>query len=1134
MSAIAAIFGASITSAESSDQDRQAVIEALLKMPAPPPDWRAYLEKRKSTPPSKPAADAPIKELTNYWRTEPENEIPDEVTRKRLLEACEAAPEELDGVLSRLALDSPEVQERLKKLHDRLVGQRRAEDRYRIEALHDALMTHSMYFRDELVRRLFFPDDVTEPAFQEATKAFLNLDREGARQLFLKESTSSNQRRRVIALSALRQHFVADSSSETTTTWLNDLKRIATDRKATREVRQFALSAVMISPTPEIERWFLDLFRDASLDTVEEHTDSSTPLGNVVATKPDYWIPKVVAMVGNKNAAVHANAVHALIYFCRERSRADALRPLLPWLENPKWAPDPKEIHGRSTLIAMLDRVDLPEAVPGLLKLVESATEYDFVSAAEALAKYNARAAVEPLKRGLKREKDENLRRRITRALVALGGLTTAEMTEALKLYAIQISSESGRKEEEAASELGSNTTLDPRVSLGKELARSDLSDDKLCSALLSEADRLAGTSREAAELLRQFVAQWQTPSALKSIVDRLRSGNVTANWLKQVIAHRKQLARPLSEVGDLEGIALGVQAAITGDSSSIDSVLGKRDRFAQLSLLACARLERVDLPVEPIAQWLRSDDKLLARTADSYLEANDSPVAREQLWKAAPEDARILGARWYFDPGHFTFGAFDKTEKELRDAIRREKGVEAIYALLSEGYWGGNGQRALFVERGKTILRADDGNGRTRECAIADEEIKSVTDWLQHESIEDLPPFDAGAFDGIQWEFVRLTRDGGRRIFMNNPPEGAGAPRVEIERQPGPDPAIYGELTRRLKNLTERPMQVVYRTLNELPGFQLVHALENGEVTGIKNGNDHLLAGVRLPSEDATAWHRVSASGLSKDFELKKREEKPADEPDDYNAVEVVEGPFRGKKLVPIGVNKKREEGLWALAKDGKAELIAKGNFSRPVVCPGGEWIVVAKTPPGQSWAPPNGVVRIHLPDKRVIPIDLPPAENFDPLAWIAAHQRVLLSRQRDDPRLLPPRDKPDPNAGPENPEYHLLDPITGKLERVDGDFRPLRRLEGHDLQPTNKPNEFWAVIIENGDDPDPTAVLGKYSTRQFRFTEALRFPKTWFHSWDCVIDHPNHCAWIAVNGDLLRVHLPETDQDSSPPKSK
>jgi hypothetical protein len=56
------------------------------------------------------------------------------------------------------------------------------------------------------------------------------------------------------------------------------------------------------------------------------------------------------------------------------------------------------------------------------------------------------------------------------------------------------------------------------------------------------------------------------------------------------------------------------------------------------------------------------------------------------------------------------------RAEAELRQLIEQPNGPEEIYALLSEGTWGGVGQRALLVINDHTQFRCDDGNGRTRD----------------------------------------------------------------------------------------------------------------------------------------------------------------------------------------------------------------------------------------------------------------------------------------------------------------------------------------------------------------------------------------------------------------------------------
>lgn len=1124
--ALAVAAGSASAQPDPKMLQQEAVIDALLKQPAPLSDWREHLNKRKQVPRPKPPADAPIDELMDYWRGAPDTEIPDEASRMRLLEACEAAPNEISSLLPRLPLDLPEAQSRLKRVYDRLVAERGRDDASEAELIRDALMTHSQYFRDELIRRVFFPDDIGEDRFVEATAAFIRLDREGARKLFLKEAASNELLRRVLALSNLLQQFAAEADAQTRTAWQKELKRIVADSKSERQARRFALLAVMSAASAQDEQWFLNLFRDPTLSSLDNIADRSTLLGDVVATKPDYWIPKVAALVGNKQAWVHTNAVYALIQFQLEKARADALRPLLPWLENPRWVQDTDKLNGRLRLLESLDRVDLPEAVPGLLKAAETGREYELEGIAGALAHYHARPGIEPLKRGLAREKDFFLQQKIAREILKLDGFSPDELVEALKLYALKMSTPAGQKDLEYESRRLSSNKIDYRVSVGKVVADAGLSDDAVAKAVLEGAASLVVANPAAAELLRQFVAKWQTPTAIKAVAERLRSGELTAPWVQQLVEARATVSDSLVQIRNLEGAALGVQAGVTGNSALVQTILSGNDQLALRALLAVARLGRIELPIAPVEKFLTASDKHLAKAAELYLEANDSAPAREALWAHSKNQARVLG--YPHSSGAVWKGDIYRSEDEARALVLASGGPQEIYALLSEGTWGGRGQALLLRYEDRAILRRNQGNGRFQERELTLKEMDSLKEWTEREQIDDLPPFDTGTADGVQYEYLHLTRTGGRRVYMNNPPGANAAPRVEFGNQPpGPDPAIYGELTTRLESLSKPAMKVSYPALEKIPGYRIVHGNEQGEINSIGMKNAKSAVSVRNHHNDSLEWHVLTADGLSDDFTKEVAPSENSEPSRSDKAVSLEEGPLKGSVLVPDWSGHKRDDGLWAVTKNKKRELIAPGVFSRPVVCPGGEWIVVAKTPNYDSWSSPNGVVRIDLRSKKMFPVNLPPADNFDPLAWIDAHQRVLLYRQRDDPRYFGPSYELKPDAGPEKSEFYLLDVPTGDHKRIEGEFRPLQRLEGHSLQSTGNPNEFWAVILENEDDPKPTSVLGRYDTLQFRFTETQRLPGMWFHSWDVRVDEPAGAIWIAVNGDLLRLSLPS----NSPP---
>jgi len=465
--------------------------------------------------------------------------------------------------------------------------------------------------------------------------------------------------------------------------------------------------------------------------------------------------------------------------------------------------------------------------------------------------------------------------------------------------------------------------------------------------------------------------------------------------------------------------------------------------------------------------------------------------------------------------------GPIEQAESRLREQMRGENGPQEIYALLTEGTWGGLGQRFIWVFNDRAVLHCEDGNGRTRERDLKKDELTTLRRWLSTNRVNELPQFDEGAADGIQYEYFHVQRDGHEnRVLMNNPPTapiGAGA--VFFGGKPAPNRKLYSELTQRMLKLDQAPMRVIYQSLDKIPGFRVVHAKENGEVTALANHKGQLFAGVSISDDKPIQWHAVNETGLSDKSESDASDSFQADIPGYYNwrkiDVMISEGPLTGKRLWAGRRTKDDLEALWISGKGGEPELLARGVFGQTVICPGGQWIVAAKTPSGKMWDVPNGIVRIHLADKKMFNVDLPPADNFDPVSWIEARSRVLLYRQRD---------LEDWKAGPEKPEFYLLEPITGATEKLEGEMRPFFDARRRELRPTGKPNEFWAALHRSIIDPKlRMTTIGRFDTDNFRFTPALAFPDVEFDSSSFFVDQPNHLVWIAVNGDLLRLALPQ-----------
>ena len=924
------------------------------------------------------------------------------------------------------------------------------------------------------------------------------------------------------ALGALLRMTSPPSTPELRAIWIQNLKKIAADAKETASARSKAVAALLRVDWVGRDEWFTGLFRLPVIRPKYDFEYDPSPLRPLLEAAPEVWVPRLSGFLKEKSEVARTNAAECLLPSPDYPARRDALLALLPWIGNENWVRT-RDQNGRLRLLGSLTDVEIPECADLLTRSVARARGAELAAMAEAIAHYKIAAAIAPLKKAAASEQSpygDTYRAEAVRALVRMNAFTSTELATGAREYAIALAALpkeewTGQAWEQIAKKLHL-VTLDA----GHEICTRGSSSDAATKSVLSELRILGGKNERAAAILREAIVKWPTSSSYAETIHRLRAGDFSARWLRALLEAKTEIAVALREA-TLDGAAAGVRAALLGDEQSVTELLNANNPDSTRALLAAARIKRLPLPVDRVAPLLSSSDRRLAFAADRYLETLDTPAARSELQARARGQARILGY-----PG---WGReISETEAKLREIILPPDGPDEIFALLSTGTWGGNGQRALLIHGDRAVVQRGDGNGRTRTCDLEAAEIKVLRDWTTQRRVSELPSYDEGASDGIDWQYVHLTRDGGERVYMNNPPGGRAAPMVmPAITEPRPEPSIYGELTCRLRKLNDKPMKVSYLTVAMLPGFHIAHEAENGEITGLTYENGKLRVGISVGQEKPLEWHQVDGDSVSDEFvpgeppkQRGELEEKftPTDE-----AMTISDGPFQGRTLWAGTRERDKVRGLWLSKGVADAELIAKGTFgSDPVICPGGEWIVIAKTFGMNSWSEPNGVVRLNLITKQIIPVGLPPAENFDPLAWIGAHRRVLLYRQRDDPRRLPPRDKPNPEAGPVQPEYWLLDPFDGKLENVAGEFRPLRRLSNHQLQPTNHLNEYWAIISIDDEDLKPTTIFGRYDALSFRFTECLRFPEIYFDFWDVRVDEEQKLFWLAVNGDLLRVTLP------------
>jgi hypothetical protein len=202
----------------------------------------------------------------------------------------------------------------------------------------------------------------------------------------------------------------------------------------------------------------------------------------------------------------------------------------------------------------------------------------------------------------------------------------------------------------------------------------------------------------------------------------------------------------------------------------------------------------------------------------------------------------------------------------------------------------------------------------------------------------------------------------------------------------------------------------------------------------------------------------------------------------------------------------------MWILPKEGAPRKLAAVDYARPFVTSDGRWLAAAKSPK-RGWANPNVVVRFDLQALKEYEVDVPAADNFQPVAWIAARGKFLLYRRRDDPESIGDRTP----MGPEEAEYRLLDPESGETAVVRGEFGPFHDQTWRPLQAAGAPGTFWAALPAGGD----STVVGLFDAGAFRFEARGLFPKARFDSMDLWVPEGGKEVLVAVRGDVLVLPL-------------
>ncbi|HEU4434750.1 MAG TPA: HEAT repeat domain-containing protein, partial [Pyrinomonadaceae bacterium] len=1007
------------------------------------------------------------------------------------------------------------------------------------------LVFNSTYFLDELVAMAQKAKDNQRDGVvdkEEALTSLAYLSWSHAEPLLRSLMASGQARATALALTLYYEHAVEEKDLGNEERYRRDLQAIASNPNQPGYARNVAIESLSLSEWSGRDEWYLNLFQDGTLLDASDGEYSVTPLTSLFDSDLEKWIPIMTRLLESKDMNVRSAAASCLVRIDDDEETAKkALIPLLPWLSNPAWVTDSGNYRLR--LIQALGTFKIPESVPGLIWVVENDTSepgHPRGFAAQSLSQYQDARAVPVLKRAFAKEKDENQRNRIIKGLLGSNGLTDKEQLEALEEYASKLTTPEARMDM-IRFRGPQEEPLSPTLAIGKYLGLSrEQPSESLISAVLARAEELKSENAQLASALLEITHQWQGQQIELDIIRRISNGSAdsaaVAAALQRKEKMREGLMTELQALASVEGAAQGVGAVLLNDPALMQGILNSEDRTAQIALLACSRLTQTPLPVEMVDQLLKHKHELLTLAAETYLLAEDSPQARELMWQRHPNEAFVTGWRENTFYG-ISFEALVKSEEQLRAEVLKENGPIEILAFMANLTDQG---KILRIYRDKAVYTEYGDPARYLERTVPTAEVAALKDWIAVRGFADRGPTIMYCHHGCTTgELLMLTKEKGRRVFSQGGYED------------------WNTLTEQFIQLGQRDgAKVHYKMEEQFKGLEVLYA---GELTVngvVQQGNELRVLVERQETKEEAEERQASYETDTEDdeelaiqFSRRRMEIQKACSswrvfaneqmgavtapPDFYSNVDATrfmtgdendldwENEVGSPQVLgPDSIVYANYSGLFRQFAGSKPVRIGTedASYSSPIVTRDGKWLVAAKQ--DAAYEEPTFIVRLNLQSGREFRVNVLPADQLTPVAFLPPLSKVLVRRAKAD--YAPPGVK---TKGPEKPEHFLLDPATGAVRPVSGEFEPLYQSRNRFLQPTEKPDEFWAAI----DDKKSETKIGRYSVKDFSFKSIMTVPQLLFDSTSMWVDAAQKKVYVVYKGQLLRLPLQANEAPAS-----
>jgi hypothetical protein len=757
----------------------EKVFAELLEFPAPPPAAADVSDEEAADkrppgfydPKTPPPDKSSTADLVAYWirYREPyeRDRIPvTPLVRERLLTACEADPILLAGLVSSLP-QTPETAARVLKLYTAAPNNDDFDDSWH-EKVRDWLRYNSTHYLNELIDLAGKATDARgEVANARALTALARVDRDRALPLVQAALNGNQPRLATLAATIEYRWALADRDAAAEALYRARLVATAEDEHAPGWSRNEAVNVLLDTEWPGRDYWYLAKFSDPSLASLHDPPYGFSPLATFFDRDPDRWLPVMTRLIESPDETLRRNAGLVMALLMKTKTtRKDAILPLLRWLSEPNWLAI-GDLY-RLRLIQKLERVQVPEGVPGLIWVVRN-DSHNRKWAAESLAHYRDPEAAAVLKEALNQPHKDEETVSLVQGLIGTGGVPENEQIAAMESYAwLRFPARPLKQVARTASGVHESPSL--ALVIGEQLARRDAVDEGVVHGVIARAEQLQSTDPKLSMAMLEVAQRWNSRLIDKDLLRRIGKGAASSGLIEQGLQRREKLVQnvpvELRALAATPGFPSGVAAVMLDDNALVQKILESDDDEALIGLLACARLTPTPLPVGQVGPLLKSRSELLALAAQKYLLAEDSPEARRILTDHFSQQAFITGWRendWqlFEDPAP----PLDEVEEGLRQELFKPGNApHEIFAALD------NADRATHivrVYRDRAVYSwYEEGTGyRSRTLtAAALEQFRSS---LAASKLPDSGPvFDYCHHDCTGAEFLALTRASGRRVF--------------------------------------------------------------------------------------------------------------------------------------------------------------------------------------------------------------------------------------------------------------------------------------------------------------------------------------------------------------------------------